>query len=178
MLCLFTVAQLITAARNCARGFLTTCQGYMATKSPTNSAELRRLYSAHKAGNRHATQSLASMVPRVKTRGTKATPKRTAHRVVTPRAAVRPPIDKDDGRRLVAAAQLFTESHRTAYKVVTALGNATAAENDFLAIVRQLPPRAPGANHTLREWRHFTKVVEDHADKLAAAKAKLPKELR
>lgn len=161
MFLLWDAVQLLAVAIKLRARFFDTVQRYMATKSPTNSAELRRLYAQHKAGNRHATARLAATVKRAPARSTKSAPKTTAHRVVTPRAALRPSIEHDDGTRLMAARNRWQDLKTAAHRLVrVGTRNLTAAELRFVAAVRTLPSRAPTQASTLREWRHFAKLVE------------------
>ena len=92
-----------------------------------------------------------------KPRPVKAAPRPATTRART--AAPRPPIEKDNGDRLMGAQQFAREARRAAASAVNRFRNAPGAVGKLAAAVRQLPA-IPTAGHTLREWRHFAVKVE------------------
>lgn len=73
-----------------------------------------------------------------------------------------PPIESDNGDRLMAARSAWSDTMATAHRLSRhGSRNITVDEQRFLEAARELPRKAPNANSTLREWRHFTQRVEE-----------------
>lgn len=101
-------------------------------------------------------------ITRTKRVTAKPRPVKVAPRPATTRArsaAPRPPIEKDNGDRLMAAQNFAREAHRAAASAVNRFHNAPGAVGKLATAVNKLPA-IPTAGHTLREWRHFALKVE------------------
>ena len=94
---------------------------------------------------------------RLKPRPVKVAPRPATTRART--AAPRPPIEKDNGDRLMAAQNFAREANRAAAYALVRFRNAPGAVGKLAAAVKKLPA-TPTAGHTLREWRHFALKVE------------------
>lgn len=99
----------------------------------------------------------AQMAEITRTKRVTAKPRPITTRART--AAPRPPIERDNGDRLMSAKHFAQAAHRAAASAVNRFHNAPGAIGKLAAAVNKLPA-IPTAGHTLREWRHFALKVE------------------
>lgn len=125
------------------------------TRSTEQKKDLRALYYAAQLGSKPAAQKVKAAFSALRVSSRRKPAPRKAAAAHKPA----PPLERDNGDRLMAARDFARQAHHAAQDAFNRYRNAPEPVARLVAAVSLLP-MVPSANHSLRQWRDFTAKIE------------------